>query len=127
VVEVDVTAFLEALTRQLALLPEPIPPPPPTPEPPLDRPYKFLDYYGARDTAIFFGRQQETLKLSSMIDAHRLVVLYGPSGVGKTSLMQAGVVPRLSRAQPPYETIYVRALETRPSSSAVQCDEGGRR
>ncbi|MBU1749456.1 MAG: hypothetical protein KKA73_17365, partial [Chloroflexi bacterium] len=75
------------------------------------RPYKFLDYYEAEDTGIFFGRGSETLELTSLIHAHRLTLLYGTSGTGKTSLLLAGAVPRLEGADPPYETIYVRALE----------------
>jgi len=116
VVEADATAFLEALTRQLAARARAVPAVPPRPieEPtaPLpERPYKLLDYYEAKDAAIFFGRRQETQKLSSLIHAHRLVLLYGASGVGKTSLLLAGAVPRLERAEPPYEIAYVRALE----------------
>jgi AAA+ ATPase superfamily predicted ATPase len=116
VVEADATAFLEALTEQLAARARPAPAVPPMlveePTVPLpERPYKLLDYYEARDAAIFFGRRQETQKLSSLIHAHRLVLLYGASGVGKTSLLLAGAVPRLERAEPPYEIAYVRALE----------------
>jgi hypothetical protein len=116
VVEVDVTAFLETLTRQLAARARPTRavPPQPVEEPsvPLpEYPYKYLDYYEARDQAIFFGRQQDTQRLSALIHAHRLVLLYGTSGAGKTSLLLAGVMPRLERAEPPYETVYVRALE----------------
>jgi formylglycine-generating enzyme required for sulfatase activity len=76
-----------------------------------ERPYKLLDYYEARDASIFFGRAAEIQKLSSLIHAHRLVLLYGASGTGKTSLLLAGVVPCLEGADPPYETIYVRAVE----------------
>ncbi len=116
VIEADATAFLEALTESLAARarpPEPVPPPvveqPAGPLP--QRPYKLLDYYEAKDAAIFFGRAQETGHLVSLIHAHRLALLYGASGTGKTSLLLAGAVPRLERAEPPYETVYVRALE----------------
>jgi len=120
VVETDATAFLEALTGQLTARrvararPATIVPPQPVEEPavPLpQRPYKLLDYYEANDAAIFFGRRQETQHLTSLIHAHRLVLLYGASGVGKTSLLLAGAVPWLEHADPPYETVYVRALE----------------
>ena len=116
VVETDATAFLEALSEQLAARARPAPAAPPRPveEPaaPLpERPYKLLDYYEARDAAIFFGRRDETKHLTSLIHAHRLVLLYGASGTGKTSLLLAGAAPRLEQAEPPYETIYVRALE----------------
>jgi formylglycine-generating enzyme required for sulfatase activity len=115
-VEADATAFLESLARQLAArarrspaVARPVAVELATPLP--ERPYKFLDYYEARDASIFFGRQGEIQKLSSLIHAHRLVLLYGASGTGKTSLLLAGVAPRLEQAEPPYETLYVRALE----------------
>ena len=114
IADIEAEPFLAALGQLAA------PQPPYVPEgaqagqtftPLPERPYKFLDYYEAKDAAIFFGRQQETHRLSSLIHAHRLVLLYGASGVGKTSLLMAGVTPKLERADPPYETIYVRALE----------------
>ncbi|HEV8393201.1 MAG TPA: WD40 repeat domain-containing protein [Vicinamibacterales bacterium] len=48
---------------------------------------------GQRDR--FFGRDAESEDLSSLIVAHREVVLYSPSGAGKSSLLAAGVIPRL--------------------------------
>lgn len=76
-----------------------------------ERPYKLLDFYDAGDEAIFFGRDWEIQHLTSLVNAHRLVVLHGASGVGKTSLLRAGILPWLQRADPPYETVWVRVLE----------------
>ncbi len=114
VIPVDVTAWLTELVAQMnarrqASAARP-PAPPPAPSLP-ELPYKLLDYYEASDAAIFFGRQQETRALSALIHAHRLVLLYGASGVGKTSLLLAGVVPRLAQAAPPYEVLHVRTLD----------------
>ena len=75
------------------------------------QPYKMLDYYEASDEAIFFGRRAETETLCAQIHAHRIVLLYGLSGTGKTSVLLAGVIPRLAHAEPPYKAIYVRVLE----------------
>jgi hypothetical protein len=120
VVDTDATAFLEALTEQLEarktarvcpLAAVPLQPAEVPSVPLPERPYKLLDYYEPKDVAIFFGRWEETQRLTSLIHAHRLVLLYGASGVGKTSLLLAGAVPRLENAVPPYETIYVRTLE----------------
>ena len=61
--------------------------------------------------AIYFGRELEVHELTALIHAHRLTLLYGASGVGKTSLLLAGAGPRLGRATPAYTTIYARALE----------------
>ncbi|QYC38874.1 hypothetical protein Nocox_06235 [Nonomuraea coxensis DSM 45129] len=47
------------------------------------------------DAARFFGREREVEELTSLWLSHRLTVLHGPSGVGKTSLVAAGALPRL--------------------------------
>lgn len=46
----------------------------------------------------FFGRQQISAALTDQILANRLVIVYAKSGVGKTSLLNAGVAPRLREA-----------------------------
>lgn len=43
----------------------------------------------------FFGRDRETRDLRSLWLANRLVVVFGYSGVGKSSLLQAGILPTL--------------------------------
>jgi WD40 repeat protein len=42
-----------------------------------------------------FGRDHEVQKLLDLLIAERIVLLYSPSGAGKTSLIQAGLIPRL--------------------------------
>jgi len=59
------------------------------------RPYKFLDYYTEQDTRLFFGREQEVDTICSQIVAHRTFILHGRSGVGKSSILRAGLTPRL--------------------------------
>ena len=59
------------------------------------RPYKFLDYYTERDARLFFGREQEVDAICSQILAHRSFVLHGRSGVGKSSILRAGLMPKL--------------------------------
>src|ERR1700740_2857852 len=44
---------------------------------------------------VFFGREQTARALTSQILANRLVVVYAKSGLGKTSLLNAGVAQRL--------------------------------
>lgn len=65
---------------------------------PRKRPYKFLDYYEEEDRDLFRGRDEEIRQLVEKILAGPLTVLYGRSGVGKTSLLKAGVIPRLQEA-----------------------------
>lgn len=61
-------------------------------------PYKFLSPYTPVDQAIFKGRQAETEQVVRRVGEGRLLVVYGPAGVGKTSLLAAGVIPELIRA-----------------------------
>jgi WD40 repeat protein len=66
-----------------------------TPAPP--SPYKGLAAFDDTDldALLFFGRSWETEVVASNVLASRLTVLYGPSGVGKSSLLRAGVVRAL--------------------------------
>ena len=72
-------------------------------------PFKFLDYYEPQDADIFCGRDTERQMVARLILSHRLLTLFGPSGAGKTSLLLAGVLPRLASEGYPY--VYVRALD----------------
>ncbi|MEM7159017.1 MAG: tetratricopeptide repeat protein [Myxococcota bacterium] len=45
----------------------------------------------------FFGRERESAELTSLIASRRCVFVYARSGAGKTSLMNAGVIPELER------------------------------
>ena len=72
-------------------------------------PCKFLDYYRPKDADIFCGRDTESQIVARLILSHRLLTLFGPSGAGKTSLLLAGVLPRL--VSEGYQCVYVRALD----------------
>lgn len=62
------------------------------------RPYKRLDHFSPEDEPIFYGRERELVRLSSLLLARPTTVLFGPSGSGKSSLIHAGLVPRLQRS-----------------------------
>lgn len=47
------------------------------------------------DADRFFGREREVSELYSLVAAHRTVLLYAQSGAGKTSLLNAGLIPML--------------------------------
>jgi tetratricopeptide (TPR) repeat protein len=58
-------------------------------------PYVGLRSFRTEDRDRFFGRLHESYGVSTLWRANRLTILYGASGVGKTSLLHAGVIPLL--------------------------------
>jgi DNA-binding winged helix-turn-helix (wHTH) protein/WD40 repeat protein len=70
-----------------------IPEAPPSPEEE-QNPYPGLAAFTEADADRFFGREAEAAALWRKISARRLLAVIGPSGVGKSSLLRAGVVPR---------------------------------
>jgi hypothetical protein len=60
-------------------------------------PYRGLLPFRAEDAeaGLFVGREEEALLLRRMVDQRALVVVVGPSGVGKSSLVNAGLLPAL--------------------------------
>jgi CHASE2 domain-containing sensor protein len=58
-------------------------------------PYVGLDYFGEEDAGLFFGRDAERKRIIGNLRASRLTLLYAESGVGKSSLLRAGVSARL--------------------------------
>jgi WD40 repeat protein len=55
-------------------------------------PYIGLVPYAEEDALFFFGRARERDLIIANLLASRLTLLYGPSGVGKSSVLRAGVV-----------------------------------
>lgn len=55
--------------------------------------------YSREDASRFYGREHDIVSIAAQIqqDNYRLGVLYGESGVGKTSIIQAGLMPRLEK------------------------------
>ena len=58
-------------------------------------PYRGLLEYRLGDAEIFVGRSQAIQELMSRLPKGRLIILHSESGAGKTSLLQAGIAPRL--------------------------------
>ncbi|MFN0037114.1 MAG: hypothetical protein ACKVUS_18820 [Saprospiraceae bacterium] len=63
----------------------------------LPRRYPGLRPFERSQSAVFHGRQEDITKLSNLVLRERLVVLFAKSGMGKTSLLQAGCAPELER------------------------------
>jgi hypothetical protein len=73
----------EAPTASVASLPD-------TPAP-----YRGLAAFGLSDARFFFGRITETAAILQKLDSFPFVAVIGPSGQGKTSLVQAGVAAQI--------------------------------
>jgi formylglycine-generating enzyme required for sulfatase activity len=58
-------------------------------------PFPGLRHFTPDDAAIFFGRHQESTELLARVQRQRFVAVVGASGSGKSSLVAAGVLPRL--------------------------------
>ena len=63
--------------------------------PPLpDAPYRGIQPFRFIDQQIFASREEETWELWSNMTLYRAVLLYGDSGTGKSSLINAGLLPK---------------------------------
>jgi hypothetical protein len=70
------------------------------------------------DSSVFFGREGEILELLSLVVAHRVVLLYAASGAGKTSLLNAGLVPALEAES--FEVLPVVRLRGARTAASVE-------
>jgi WD40 repeat protein len=57
----------------------------------MQSPFKFLDSYTREDRAIFFGREHETEEMYRKVFESKILLFYGISGTGKTSLINCGL------------------------------------
>ena len=84
-------------------------PPLPDQGPPAE-PFKGLQTFTEADAPIFFGRCRDIRRLCKAINQpHPIILLFGASGVGKSSFLAAGLGPRLSTT---YHVIYRRRDES---------------
>src|SRR5262245_20657369 len=71
----------------------------PRPEAVTGSPYRGLAAFGEQDAAFFFGREAATAQVldrsSRHLEGTELLVVSGVSGAGKSSLLRAGVLPRI--------------------------------
>lgn len=81
-----------------------------TPTAKLPRRYPGLKPFERAQQGVFHGREADIERLSNLVLRERLVVLFSKSGIGKTSLLQAGVGPKLERQD--FAPIFLRADKT---------------
>ncbi|WP_217210931.1 hypothetical protein [Streptomyces sp. AC550_RSS872] len=58
-------------------------------------PYRGLARFEPADQGLFFGRARLTEDLLQLVCEHRFAAVFGASGSGKSSLLRAGLIPRL--------------------------------
>jgi WD40 repeat protein len=64
---------------------------------PTRNPYRGLAAFERADAADFFGRDRAVAEMITVLDRERLLVVVGPSGIGKSSAVKAGLLPALAR------------------------------
>ncbi|MFF5139258.1 DNA-binding protein [Streptomyces sp. NPDC013157] len=66
----------------------------------VEPPYRGLARFEPGDTNLFFGRDELTDRLAELTRSRRFTAVFGPSGSGKSSLLRAGLIPRLRNPDP---------------------------
>lgn len=92
---------------------------------PIDCPYVGLRPFEEEHRAYFFGRERDQRLIIANLLAAPLTILYGASGVGKSSVLMAGVIPQLHRDRPRTPVILFRdwARPDYAEALAAQCVE----
>ena len=76
-------------------------------------PWLGLDSFSEETRQFFHGREEEVGELARRVQRKTLAILFGQSGLGKTSILRAGIVPRLRREG--FCPVYVRIDYSRES------------
>ncbi len=72
-------------------------------------PFKFLDSYTKEDREIFFGREKEIEELYRRLFESRVLLVYGESGTGKSSLVNCGLLNKLNYGE--HLPVYIRRYD----------------
>ncbi len=83
-------------------------------------PYRGLLPFREEDAEFFFGRQKYIDDLVRKVDRHRLVAVVGSSGSGKSSVVRAGLVPRLRKNRQTIWEIATMVPKEEPLKSLLQ-------
>ncbi len=62
-------------------------------------PYPGMVPFGAVDAAHFYGRSEEVARMVQLLRRQRFMMVIGPSGSGKSSLVYAGLLPELEQSR----------------------------
>jgi WD40 repeat protein len=61
----------------------------------ISRPNPYVGPRPYKQGEILYGRERETSELTDLLIAERIVLLYSPSGAGKSSLLNAAILPKI--------------------------------
>src|ERR1700676_1926286 len=81
-------------------------------------PWLGLASFTEETQSYFYGREDEVAELARRVQRKLLTVLFGQSGLGKTSILRAGLVPRL-RSQG-YCPVYIRVDYAREAPETAE-------
>src|SRR5512134_2735445 len=87
----------------------------------VEHPWLGLASFTEETRRYFHGREEEVGELSRRVQRKLLTVLFGQSGLGKTSILRAGIVPRLRPEG--YCPVYVRidySAQTPPPAEQIK-------
>ncbi len=73
-----------------------------------ESPYAGLGAFQEANADLFFGRSHEIAALTHRLESQPLLAIVGPSGVGKSSFVRAGLVPTLKRLGENWEAFVLR-------------------
>ena len=85
--------------------------------------YPGLRPFDEGETRNFFGRDHEIKEVCRLLDLDRLVILHGTSGMGKSSLINAGILPDLAQIrqwQVPYKVVPIRFTNYDPGMARLR-------
>ena len=83
--------------------------------------YPGLNFYREDDKDIFFGRNADSQRLYAQVILNQTLVLHAESGAGKSSVIQAGLLPLLRANQPEYLALTIRFDE--PAAGITLIDD----
>src|SRR5205809_7397332 len=79
-----------------------------------DHPWPGLVSFTEANQSFFFGREREVNELARLVRQETLTVFFGKSGLGKSSILRAGLAPLLRESE--FVPVYIRLnhAETAP-------------
>lgn len=90
------------------------------------RRYPGLKPFEGDEMDSFFGREKEIEEVSRLLDLNNLLILHGLSGMGKSSLINAGIIPNLKDVcgwRTPHKIVQIRFTNYESSAKFDQLNE----